>query len=260
MIGIYFSSTGNSKYCAEKFCGYYKPGSPVYSIEDPNIIEKIRDSQELLISYLVYFSSIPKIMQDFIFDHPKLWKRKKVYIIATMALFSGDGAGIMGRLLKEFGAEVVGGIHVKMPDNISDEKFFNRKDTEIKKVIARADEKIFNCVKDIFKGDGPQQGMGNLSFLAGFLGQRMFFGKKTKYYSDRLKINASRCIGCGKCVSLCPTKNIYLKDKKAMSQNRCTYCYRCVNHCPSQAITLLGKEVFKQYYIDQYLSLAEDRV
>lgn len=47
---------------------------------------------------------------------------KKVFLIATMGLFSGDGAGILGRLLQQYGAEIIGGLHLRMPDSIGDEK------------------------------------------------------------------------------------------------------------------------------------------
>ena len=53
------------------------------------------------------------------------------FIIATMGLFSGDGAGMLARLLKNYGAIIVGGLHLKMPDSICDAlqsfPIFNRK-------------------------------------------------------------------------------------------------------------------------------------
>ena len=43
-----------------------------------------------------------------------------------MGLFSGDGAGILGRLLQQYGAEIIGGLHLRMPDSIGDEKVLKR--------------------------------------------------------------------------------------------------------------------------------------
>ncbi len=40
----------------------------------------------------------------------------------TGIYFSGDGAGVLGRLLQKYGAELMGGMHLKMPDSIGDEK------------------------------------------------------------------------------------------------------------------------------------------
>ena len=51
------------------------------------------------------YSTVPKILRDFIIENKELWENKKVFVIATMGLFSGDGAGILGRLLQQYGAE-----------------------------------------------------------------------------------------------------------------------------------------------------------
>ncbi|MEY8494853.1 hypothetical protein AALC16_17825 [Lachnospiraceae bacterium 29-91] len=65
-------------------------------------------------------------MSDFVHSNSEMWKEKNVFIIATMALFSGDGAGVLGRLLKQYGAKITGGLHLKMPDSIADEKVLKR--------------------------------------------------------------------------------------------------------------------------------------
>ena len=66
-------------------------------------------------------------------------------------------------------------------------------------------------------------------------------------------INYDSCIGCGKCVELCPMKNIDLKAGVATSHHQCTMCYRCVNNCPTMALTVLGKTVIEQSRIEKYL-------
>ena len=59
-------------------------------------------------------------------------------------------------------------------------------------------------------------------------------------------------LGCGLCVSLCPTKNLSLRDGKATAEDRCTMCYRCISRCPQKAITLLGDEVIEQCRFEKY--------
>ena len=126
MTGLYFSGTGNSKYAAELFCKEFDNESHAYSIEDPEALAVIKESDLIVFAYPVQFSTVPKILRDYITDHKELWKNKKVFIIATMGLFSGDGSGILGRLLQTVGAEVIGGLHLKMPDSIADEKALKR--------------------------------------------------------------------------------------------------------------------------------------
>ena len=99
----------------------------------------------------------------------------------------------------------------------------------------------------------PQDGLGIFCRIAGILGQRLYFYNKTRNYSDKLKINSEKCIGCGKCAQLCPMKNISVRDNKADAGNRCTMCYRCISNCPEKAITLIGKDVEEQVNIEKYL-------
>ena len=46
--------------------------------------------------------------------------------------------------------------------------------------------------------------------MAGLFGQRLYFYNKTKNYTDKLKIDKKKCIGCGQCIKLCPMQNISL--------------------------------------------------
>ena len=253
MVGIYFSGTGNSKYAAELFCKTYDNESRSYSIEDTEALPAITDADLIIIAYPVQFSTVPKIMRDYITDHSELWMNKKVFIIATMGLFSGDGSGMLGRLLQCYGAKVIGGLHLKMPDSIADEKALKRPLEKNKELVKKAEHKIKESVKRLKAGNPTQEGIGILYRMAGFFGQRAYFGHKTKEYSSKLKIDTDKCVGCGMCEKLCPMSNISIKELKAVSGNRCTMCYRCINKCPKQAITLLGKNVVEQCGIEKYI-------
>ncbi len=253
MTGIYFSGTGNTKFCVDKFMKEYDNSQNSFSIEEKDAVEKIEKDSTIVIGYPVQYSNIPKILRDYIVDNRYLWKGKNIFIIATMGLFSGDGAGILARLLKSYGAVIVGGLHVKMPDSICDEKALKRSFEENRKVVMKAEEKIGKCVYHIKNGKPPQDGLGIACHLAGLFGQRLYFFWKTSKYTDQLKINSFRCIGCGLCEKVCPMSNIAVKNGLAVSGDTCTMCYRCINKCPAQAITLLGKKVIEQNDVSKYL-------
>lgn len=157
-------------------------------------------------------------------------------------------------MLKRYGATILGGIHIHMPDSVCDSKLLKKTMDENRCIIARADKKIEKVALQIINGDYPQEGITLVSHIIGLLGQRLWFYKKTKGYSNKLKIN-NNCIGCGKCVSICPMKNLILRNKKVVSNDRCTMCYRCISLCPQKAITLLGNEVVEQYRIEGYSNL-----
>lgn len=253
MVGVYFSGTGNSRHVLEVFLKAYDEESKSFSIEDDGVFAAVKEQEELAFAYPVQYSTVPKILSDFICENKELWDGKRVFVIATMGLFSGDGAGAMARLLQIYGAEVLGGVHIKMPDSIGDEKVLKRSLEKNKELVKRGEEKVRKAVIRLKDGKPTKEGLGPFSRMLGFFGQRLYFGNKTKIYSDKLKIDTDKCVGCGKCVTLCPMKNIMIKDGICVSEDRCTMCYRCVNTCPKQAITLLGKEVVEQSIIEKYL-------
>lgn len=180
-------------------------------------------------------------------------------MIATMGLFSGDGAGVLARLLKKYGAKITGGLHLKMPDSIADEKVLKRPLEKNMELVRRAEEKIDKAVLGIKNGKISKDGIGFWCHMTGLFGQRLYFGRKAEHYSDKVKIDGEKCVGCGKCAGLCPMKNISLKHRLAFAGDTCTMCYRCVNTCPAKAITLLGKRVIEQGTIEKYLTGGKDK-
>ncbi len=91
MIGIYFSGTGNSRYALELFLKKYDETAKAYAVEDTNAGKHIKEDRDIVFSYSVQYSNIPKMLRDFIDQNQSLWMGKRIFVIATMGLFSGDG-------------------------------------------------------------------------------------------------------------------------------------------------------------------------
>lgn len=251
MTGIYFSGTGNTKFCTEKFCGHIGC-SKIFSIENSTAVPAISESRDIVFAYPIYYSNMPKIVCDFIERNSALWRGKNIYIIATMGLFSGDGSGVSARLFKKFGANIVGGLHVKMPDCIGDVKALKKPYEKNLETVKATVRKINNAAEDYKNKKPTQEGLNFLYHMAGLFGQRLYFYSKTKNYTDSLNIKLDVCTGCGKCEKLCPMKNIRISEGKAVSGNMCTLCYRCFSSCPQKAITILGSKVLEQHSIENY--------
>jgi len=64
-----------------------------------------------------------------------------------------------------------------------------------------------------------------------------------KYLSNvvSLEYSEENCIGCGKCIEVCPHAVFVLKDKKATitDKDKCMECGACENNCSSGAINVL---------------------
>jgi ferredoxin len=250
MTGLYFSGTGNTKYCIEKFVQSIDPQNKAFPIETHRLDNLLAAETIIVFGYPVYFSNIPKVVRDFILNNPEIFNRKKIFIIATMGLFSGDGTGCSARLLRKCGAEIIGGLHLKMPNCIADVKLLKKTHKENRLLIEQTDKKIEQSSKRFREGKYTKEGLNILYHIAGLFGQRLWFYGETLSYKDKPDINLKKCIKCSACVKNCPMKNLEKKNGEIIHQNRCTMCYRCVNNCPVQALTILGKQVYEQYLFE----------
>lgn len=251
MTGIYFSGTGNTRYCLSVFLERF--GGKMFSIEDENTVAAIKNDNEIVFAYPVYYSGLPKIVYDFIVRNKSLWNGKSIYIVSTMGLFSGDGAGVSARLFRRYGAEITGGLHLHMPDCIGDVSALKKSEEENKRLIKAARSKAENAAKLFSEGKPVREGLNFFCRLAGLFGQRLWFGSKTRSYAKSPSFDGKKCIGCGVCAESCPMKNIRVENGKAVGGNRCTMCYRCFSRCPKQAVTIIGKRVIEQYRAEKYL-------
>ena len=65
-----------------------------------------------------------------------------------------------------------------------------------------------------------------------------------------LQIDDPRCIGCSRCMKVCPTEAIRIHGGKAsIQEHRCIDCGKCYEVCPAQAIAIKDDdfESFRQY-------------
>ena len=56
----------------------------------------------------------------------------------------------------------------------------------------------------------------------------------------KIEIDASKCVGCGKCVKDCVASSLYLADGKAKLREGCIECGHCLAICPVGAVDMPG--------------------
>jgi len=65
---------------------------------------------------------------------------------------------------------------------------------------------------------------------------------KHKYLKNvaTLNLSAEKCIGCGRCVEVCPHRVFNVTDRKARikDKDRCMECGACAMNCPKNAISV----------------------
>jgi len=64
-------------------------------------------------------------------------------------------------------------------------------------------------------------------------------GKLAMHEAFDIKVNPATCIGCGACVSECPTGAIILEDNVAkINKDKCISCGQCISVCPAGAVEI----------------------
>lgn len=77
-------------------------------------------------------------------------------------------------------------------------------------------------------------------------------------FHPELKLTASKCNGCGRCVPICPTGAIQLDQEQGDSTPRidrelCTSCGRCIEVCNTGALDCFGK----YYTVDELFAVVK---
>lgn len=82
--------------------------------------------------------------------------------------------------------------------------------------------------------DAPEQ---DVKKVMGMLNQK---GVEVQELKRAIKLDDEKCISCGACLSLCPTRALYLADDYSvkLNEDKCIYCEICVPACPVGALKI----------------------
>jgi len=248
VLTLYFSATGNTKYIAKLFSR--KMGAKCLSIEaGTDFACEIKNHDIIAFCYPIYASRVPRNMREFVAKHITMLKGKKIIILITQMMFSGDGARVFTDMFEERAVEVIYAEHINMPNNVGNIPFLRKPgDKAIHKKIKKAKRKTLQTCDNIKKGIVKKRGFSWFSQFLGSIQGKVWQGssKKTapgKFSAEHIaksgvKIHKN-CNVCGLCAKICPVKNLKLEQNKIAAKGNCIVCYRCVNRCPKRAITVM---------------------
>jgi len=251
---LYFSGTGNTRFAIEEY-GKSFNHVECYSIEEQvDFKKKITEANEITIAYPIYTSMLPDNMRIFLVEHKLSFFGKKVNVLITQMMFSGDGAMLAIRLLGKRNIIVGNRVHISLPNNISDIRFLRIVDQEKLQIIRKKKQiKIKKITVKISKGKRYKHGARFFSRILGYTLQRFYGPRFHKKYENAWRVD-NQCIHCLKCVNQCPVNNLFDQDGMITAKGQCILCYRCVNICPSKSISIIGKHKPKVQYINQEMS------
>lgn len=236
MLMLYFSGTGNSRYIAQQFSRRIQ--ADCHSIEEAIDFDRLIGATDTVaFCYPIYGSCVPRILREFTAAHAGALANKKLVILCTQMMFSGDGARAFTDLLAGSAQRVLYAEHFNMPNNICNLWIFPIREGERRRKLRAADKKLDRVCSELEQGVVRLRGWSKASRL---LGQVQNASWPMVEEKNRATFQADGdCTRCGLCVQLCPMHNLTLTDDGIEQRGNCILCYRCVNACPCCAATVL---------------------
>lgn len=239
----YFSGTGNTLLVLKTFLDRVKQqgGSlSFYPIEKTNPAALEVEGTLILAFPVAYQSTYPFIWRFLRQLHPG--DGQPVYMLDTLAGFSGGIVGPIRRLLKKKGYRPVGAKEIIMPSNLRTGEYSPGNDSSS---IDKGKEEASTFAEAALKGQvkWPYYPIFEDCFYLLFQLVRLSMNP----VSQRIlrfsfpKLITEKCTNCGICVELCPVENIRMEDNPVHG-HRCQICLRCVAFCPYSAVKIFKEK------------------
>lgn len=226
---IYFSGTGNSYSVAKKLSE---------KLDDTIVPMKnaTNDGYEnITFVFPTYCFDVPPVVRQFI-EEMDINSNQKVMGISVSGGNNGNSEYTFNQLIEKKGIKVKKFLNVAMTDNSA---------PAISNVKIDYKEVNLNEILDRFLNiEYTNLSKKKSSYR---LSEKLLFNKVSKRVLKK-KVDLDKCVGCGKCATICPNHNIELNNKRAVIGSDCTECYGCIHWCPNQAIHMIRRlEKANQY-------------
>ena len=241
---FYFSGCGNSRHVAETLAA----GLNDTLIFIPEAAREghyeytLSEGKSLGFVFPVYSWAPPKLVMDFIEKlnikvGPSTGSGTSFYLY--FACTCGDECGLTEKIfrkaIEQKGWELSACFSTKMPETYIGMPGF-KLDTEEnarKKIEATDATLVRNIPRLLNKEYFTEMTIGNFAWLKSRVINKSF----NKFATDDSKyLSTEACIHCGKCVEVCPLKNVTLEGGRPKWHGHCTMCMGCYHHCPVNAI------------------------
>ena len=242
---IYFSGTGNSKYCAQMIASELNDDIvDSFGFIKNGIAGEFISGKPWVFVAPTYCWQLPHIFEDFI-KSSNFDGNDDAYFVMTCGSDIGNAQKYLIDLCDRKGLNYKGVLEVVMPENYI--AMFNVPEKkEAERLVKVAKRPLMRAVKQIeakHSLKGPKVNLiGKISSgPVNPLFYKLFVKAKPFYTTDK-------CIGCGECTQWCPLNNIEIRDGKPVWGNNCTHCMACICKCPTEAIEYGKKSQGKPRY------------
>jgi NAD-dependent dihydropyrimidine dehydrogenase PreA subunit len=242
---VYFSGTGNSRYCAQLFAA--RLGDELvdafHFIRD-GVAAELTSVRPWVFVAPTYGWQLPHIFADFLRAGGFAGCRD-AYFVMTCGSEIGSADARNAALCREKGFTSQGTLEVVMPENYM--ALFPVPDAAAsEKIIAAAQGVLERGVDCIRQGKPfPARKTGAVDRLKTNAVNPLFYAfcvKAKPFYAT------AACTGCGKCERGCPLGNVHLQAGKPVWGDSCTHCMACICACPAEAVEYGRRSAGKPRY------------
>lgn len=242
---VYYSGTGNSRYCAELLA---------HRLDD-ELLDAFQYIKHQVSADLVsgkpwvfvcptYAWRIPRIFERFL-RSGSFSGSQDAYFVMTCGAEIGNAGAYLKTLCQEIGMHDCGVLEVVMPENYV-AMFRVPEEKEADQILAAATPVLERAAERIAAGETlPEQKAGVADRIKSSLVNRAFYPLMVK---DRPFYVTDDCVSCGKCAEACVMDNITMENGKPRWHGSCTHCMACICGCPKAAIEYGKKSQGKPRY------------
>ena len=251
----YFSGTGNSLHTARSIASQLG-GAEIISVRIDAESVPANDAEVIGFVCPVYEWDIPGTMKSFV-ERLSINPSAYIFMIATYIAVHGRCFETMDGLMSAKGARLsyskaircVASQCVAYPPFPSERLMVPHMERRIRKIsvdIRRRRECDFPRMSPVTRRMYPKK-------MAPYMAIEKEYDKG--FFTD------SRCVGCGICAGVCPTRNITMQDGRPLWNHHCHGCNACVAYCPTKAVQFSTPQAYKELgtFIAKHLGLPEKR-
>ena len=229
-----FSGTGNTLKVAALYKKFFNADVDIYRISEKSGNAPSPDGYDLVgIGYPIHAFVAPEPVIKFV-KNLKSVAYRRAFIFKT----SGEGLHLNDsssykilKILRKKGYDVTMEKHIVMPYNM----IYRHSDAMAKQMWIYAKALVKLSVDNLSACKREKIKLRRIrNFFIPPIG--WIEQKFTHAHGPMFKIDAKKCVNCGKCAAVCPENNITIKDGKYKFGTKCVLCMGCSFGCPEDAV------------------------